>query len=171
MTIRTLRGMGALEIKSEPHEDSAEVEAAYREELHRLGHEVVRDPNAFVSDYRLRCTRCFMTARVYHVKHVVAIFSDFGENYQCPSRQMNILNLITCGTNTWKLQSRATGRSNTNVRRVDMAKETFQIKIGAPTNSEQVFLEWDESNLSEHVRHDWPGGWNMQLYLFNTFEE
>ena len=100
MTIRTVR-QGTFEIKSEPHEDPLKVEWMYQRELKTLGHEFGPSlEHPATPDYTIRCTHCFMTARVYHVDSVVAIFSDFGEEGQCRARQMNVLGLLVPGTST-----------------------------------------------------------------------
>ena len=100
MTIRTVR-QGTVDIRSEPHEDPLKVEGMYQRELKTLGHEFGPSlEHPATSDYTIRCTHCFMTARVYHVDSAVAIFSDFGEEGQCRARQMNVLSLLVPGTST-----------------------------------------------------------------------
>jgi hypothetical protein len=97
MTIRTPRG-SVVDIRSEPGDDPVAVVEAYETELHYKSHDIPRRQHPATQDFTIHCRACLKTARVYNVAGEVIIFSDFGEEGQCPSRQMNVLNLMGRGS-------------------------------------------------------------------------
>jgi hypothetical protein len=97
MTIRTPRG-SVVDIRSEPGDDPVAVVEAYEVELHNKSHNIKKRKHPATQDFTLCCDSCLKTARVYNCSGAVIIFSDFGEEGQCPSRQMNVLSLMISGS-------------------------------------------------------------------------
>lgn len=98
MTIQTVLGQ-VKQIRTIPGEDTVAVLAEFERDVRHRGHSITTRQHPATQDCTIKCGDCGTSARIYHVDSEMVIFSDFGEEGQCPSRQMNVLSLMVDGSN------------------------------------------------------------------------